>query len=40
MKTISRTRKCAGYSALAIVLLIAADRYYPAVMCALGVGQE
>ena len=37
MKTISRTRKCAGYLALAIVLLIAADRYYPAVMCALGI---
>ena len=37
MKTISRTRKCVGYLALAIVLLIAADRYYPAVMCALGI---
>ena len=36
MKTISRTRKCAGYLALAIVLLVAADRYYPSVMCALG----
>lgn len=38
MKTISRTRKCVGYLALAIVLLIAADRYYPAAMCALGIG--
>ena len=37
MKTISRTRKCVGYLALAIVLLIAADRYYPAAMCALGI---
>ena len=37
MKTISRTRKCVGYLALAIVLLIAADRYYPAGMCALGI---
>ena len=38
MKTISRTRKCVGYLALALVLLLAADMYYPAVMCALGVG--
>ena len=38
MKTVSRTRKCVGYLALALVLLIAADMYYPAVMCALGVG--
>ena len=37
MKTISRTRKCAGHLALAIVLLIAADRHYPAAMCALGI---
>ena len=38
MKTVSRTRKCVGYFALALVLLIAADMYYPAVMCALGIG--
>ena len=38
MKTISRTRKCVGYLALVLVLLIAADMYYPAAMCALGVG--
>ena len=38
MKTISRTRKCVGYLSLVVVLLIAADMYYPAVMYALGVG--
>ena len=38
MKTVSLTRKCVGYLALALVLLIAADMYYPAVMCALGIG--
>ena len=29
MKTISRTRKYLGHLLLALVLLIAADRYYP-----------
>lgn len=38
MKTVSRIRKCVGYLALALVLLLAADMYYPAVMCALGIG--
>ena len=38
MKTVSRIRKCVGYLALVLVLLIAADMYYPAVMCALGIG--
>ena len=38
MKTVSLTRKCVGYLALVLVLLIAADMYYPAVMCALGIG--
>ena len=38
MKTVSLTRKCVGYLALVLVLLLAADMYYPAVMCALGIG--
>ena len=38
MKTVSRTRKCLGYLLLALVLLVAADMYYPAVMRALGIG--
>ena len=33
-----KVRKCFDYLLLATVLLIAADMYYPAVMCALGIG--
>ena len=33
-------RKCLDVVLLVIVLLIAADMYYPAVMCALGIGVE
>lgn len=40
MKTVSRTRKCVGCLALMAVLLVAADRYYPAVLNALGVGTK
>lgn len=32
------SRKCFDAVLLTLVLLVAADRYYPAVMCALGIG--
>ena len=40
MKPVSRIRKCVGHLSLAIMLLVAADRHYPAVLDALGVGTE
>ena len=40
MKTVSRTRKCVGCLALTTVLLVVADRYYPAVLDTLGIGTE
>ena len=40
MKTISKTRNCVGYLSLVIALLVGADRYYPAVLSALGFGAD
>ena len=34
------SRKCLDAVLLTLVLLVAADRYYPAVMCALGIGAD